>query len=225
MKVELIAAGKVVLLVIAALLPIVNPLSSAPIFLAMTAWCSAEMRRTLAKRIAVSGFVLLLASIFIGSHILAFFGISLPVVQVGGGLLVAAAGWRLLDSREEQLVTADATPSDPNEIIRRAFYPLTLPLTVGPGSISIAITLGANTMRTDLALWALTMAVVIAIALIGFAIYFCYRFADNMTRLLGSNGTSIFLRLSSFILLCIGVQILWNGASSLLGSLVQTAHR
>jgi multiple antibiotic resistance protein len=69
------------------------------------------------------------------------------------------------------------------------------------------------------------MAVVIAIALIGFAIYFCYRFADNMTRLLGSNGTSIFLRLSSFILLCIGVQILWNGASSLLGSLVHSAHR
>src|SRR5205807_6186847 len=122
-----------------------NPLSSAPIFLAMTTWCSADMRQALAKRIAVNGFILLLVSIFIGSHILAFFGISLPVVQVGGGLLVAAAGWRLLDPREDQLTTADATPWAPDEIIRRAFYPLTLPLTVGPGSISVAITLGANT--------------------------------------------------------------------------------
>lgn len=225
MVAELIAASKVVVLVIAALLPIVNPLSSAPLFLAMTAWCSAEMRHSLAKRIAVSGFVLLLASIFVGSHILAFFGISLPVVQVGGGLLVAAAGWRLLDPREDELATENAAPSDPNEIMRRAFYPLTLPLTVGPGSISIAIALGANTMRTHLALWASAMAVVIAIALIGFSIYFCYRYADNMVRLLGNNGTNIFLRLSSFILLCIGVQILWNGASTLLSSLIHGAQR
>ena len=139
MELQLIAAGRVVLFVIAALLPIVNPLSSAPIFLAMTTWCSADMRHALARRIAVNGFILLLVSIFIGSHILAFFGISLPVVQVGGGLLVAATGWRLLNPGDEQITTADATPSDPDEIIRRAFYPLTLPLTVGAGSISVAI--------------------------------------------------------------------------------------
>jgi len=103
MEVQLVAAGKVVLLVIAALLPIVNPLSSAPIFLGMTTWCSTDIRQALARRIAVNGFTLLLVSIFIGSHILAFFGISLPVVQVGGGLLVAATGWRLLDPRADQL--------------------------------------------------------------------------------------------------------------------------
>ena len=86
-----------VLLVIGALLPIVNPLGNAPIFLAMTSWGSTEMRQVLAWRIAVNAFTLLLVSIFIGSHILAFFGISVPIVQVGGGLLVAAAGWRLLE--------------------------------------------------------------------------------------------------------------------------------
>ena len=106
MEAQLIAAGKVVLLVIAALLPIVNPLSSAPIFLAMTTWCSTDIRQALARRIAVNGLTLLLVSIFIGSHILAFFGISLPVVQVGGGLLVAATGWRLLDPRADQLTAA-----------------------------------------------------------------------------------------------------------------------
>jgi multiple antibiotic resistance protein len=210
MEVELIAAGKVVLLVIGGLLPIVNPLGNAPIFLAMTSWCSTDMRRVLAWRIAVNGFILLLVSIFTGSHILAFFG---------GGLLVAAAGWRLLGPRADELTSADATPWSPDEAIRRAFYPLTLPLTVGPGSISVAITLGANTTRTHIALWAVIAAILIAIALVTVSIYFCYRFAENVARLLGDNGTSIFLRLSAFILLCIGVQIFWNGAIGLVASL------
>jgi len=225
MEVQVIAAGKVVPLVIAALLPIVNPLSSAPIFLAMTTWCSTDMRQALARRIAVNGFTLLFVSIFIGSHILAFFGISPPVMPVGGGLLVAATGWRLLDPRADQLTAADATPWAPDEIVRRAFYPLTLPLTVGPGSISVAITLGANTTRTHIALWAFITAILIALTLVAVSIHVCYRFAENMARLLGRNGTSIFLRLSSFILLCIGVQIFWNGASALLGSLAHDTHK
>src|SRR5438105_15915889 len=132
MELQLIAAGKVVLFVIAALLPIVNPLSSAPIFLAMTTWCSTDVRQALATRIAINGFIILLVSIFIGSHILDFFGISLPVVQVGGGLLVAAAGWRVLDPHGDQFAPADATPCAPDEMIRRAFYPPTVPLTVWP---------------------------------------------------------------------------------------------
>jgi multiple antibiotic resistance protein len=219
MKTELIAAGKEMLLVIGALLPIVNPLGNAPIFLAMTSWGSTEIRQVLAWRIAVNAFTLLLLSIFIGSHILTFFGISLPIVQVGGGLLVAAAGWRLLDIREDELTTADTTAWSPDEVIRRAFYPLTLPLTVGPGSISVAITLGANTMRSQIALWAVITAILIATAVVAVSIYFCYRFADKMARLLGDNGTRIFLRLSAFIVLCVGVQIVWNGAIGLVASL------
>ena len=116
----------------------------------------------------MNAFTLLLVSIFIGSHILAFFGISLPIVQVGGGLLVAAAGWRLLDTRGDELTTTDATAWSPDEVIRRAFYPLTLPLTVGPGSISVAITLGASATRTPIALWAVITAILIAIALVLF---------------------------------------------------------
>jgi multiple antibiotic resistance protein len=219
MKTELITAGKEMLLVIGALLPIVNPLGNAPIFLAMTSWGSTEIRQVLAWRIAVNAFTLLLLSIFIGSHILTFFGISLPIVQVGGGLLVAAAGWRLLDIREDELTTADTTAWSPDEVIRRAFYPLTLPLTVGPGSISVAITLGANTMRSQIALWAVITAILIATAVVAVSIYFCYRFADKMARLLGDNGTRIFLRLSAFIVLCVGVQIVWNGAIGLVASL------
>jgi multiple antibiotic resistance protein len=106
-----------------------------------------------------------------------------------------------------------------DEVIERAFYPLTFPLTVGPGSISVAITLGANTMRRHMPVWAFTGALLIATALVAASVYFCYRFAYKMPELLGENGMRIFLRLSAFILLCIGVQILWNGVTGLVMSL------
>ena len=219
MESELAYAGKELLLIVGALLPIVNPLGSAPIFLGMTSWASADVRRALARRIAVNAFCLLLVSIFFGSHILWFLGVSLPIVQVGGGLLVAASGWRLLGPGAETLAAHEATSWSAEEVIERAFYPLTFPLTVGPGSISVAMTLGANTMRGHPSLWLLLGALVIATALVAGSVYLCYRFAYKIPQLLGGNGTKIFLRLSAFILLCIGAQILWNGVAALVTSL------
>src|SRR6516164_6268431 len=87
---------KNVLLVVGALFPIVNPLGNTPIFLTLTRGLSGPGRARLARAIAVNGLVLMVVSIFIGTHILAFFGISLPVVQVGGGLVVISTGWGLL---------------------------------------------------------------------------------------------------------------------------------
>ncbi|MBV9553615.1 MAG: MarC family protein, partial [Alphaproteobacteria bacterium] len=90
------AASNAFLLVYAGLFPIVNPVGSAPIFLALTAGHSSGVRRALARRVAVNGFVLLLGSLFVGSHVLVFFGVTLPVVRIAGGLAVASFGWRLL---------------------------------------------------------------------------------------------------------------------------------
>src|SRR3984957_19653761 len=88
--------AKNTLLVVGALFPIVNPIGNTPVFLSLTRGLSAQGRTALAKMIALNGLMLILASIFIGTHILAFFGISLPVVQVGGGLIVISTGWALL---------------------------------------------------------------------------------------------------------------------------------
>src|SRR6202049_171476 len=139
----MIEAAKSLFLILSALFPIVDPLGGSPIFLALTREYSPGARRALSLRIAMNSFFLLVGSYFIGTYILAFFGISLPVVQVGGGLLVIATGWTLLRQRDDEKHDAHRTmqPQDP---FRHAFYPLTLPLTVGPGSISVAITLGAN---------------------------------------------------------------------------------
>src|SRR5450631_2468458 len=87
---------KNIFLVVGALFPIVNPVGNTPIFLSLTRGLSGRGRAVLARMIALDGLVLILTSIFIGTHILAFFGISLPVVQVGGGLVVISTGWALL---------------------------------------------------------------------------------------------------------------------------------
>ena len=109
-------------------------------------------------------------------------------------------------------------------IFRKAFYPLTLPLTVGPGSISVAITLGANTPPHLGSTFVGILVAVIGSALIALSIFLCYGFAERLAMLLGPTGMSVILRLSSFLLVCIGVQILLNGASALLGSLPTVAR-
>jgi multiple antibiotic resistance protein len=206
------------LLIIGALFPIVNGPDNIPIFLTLTTGLSSESRAVLARKIAVYGFALLIVAILIGTHILAFFGISLPVVQVGGGLVVIAAGWKLLNrADDDDLAPAPSKrPPQASYLSRRAFYPLTMPLTVGPGSISIAIAVGANRAPGSDARWTLPLAALLGCAVLGITIYLLYRFAEPIGRLLGETAMSVLIRLSSFILLCIGVQIVWNGMSTLL---------
>ena len=211
---------KSILLIITALFPIVNPLGSSPIFLSLTQEYSAETRRILAWRVAINSFVLLVASFIIGSHILAFFGISIPVVQVGGGLVVISTGWSILTAKQETDRHREVQKNvDPLDVFRNAFFPLTLPLTVGPGSISIAITLGANEPRHFGPNAIAIFAAVIGSAVVAGTVYFCYGFADRLAKILGENGMTIVVRLSSFLLVCIGVPIFWNGLSALLRTL------
>ena len=222
MGAELALLFRTLLLIVGALFPIVNPLGNAPIFLSLTREFSSATRAVLAWKIALNGFVLLVVSLLIGTNILTFFGISLPVVQVGGGLVVIATGWGLLnreDDEEEQRESKKAATTA--HISQRAFYPLTLPLTVGPGSISVAITVGANRPEGTEAHWPLLVAAVLGPAVVAITIYLSYRFAERIARALGETAMKVLIRLSSFILLCIGVQILWNGASALLRSIVQ----
>ena len=201
-----------VLLVFAALLPIVNPLGMAPIFAEMTLGYSESIRRTVAMRVAINCAVLLVASLFVGSYILQFFGISLAAVQMGGGLLVTIAGWRILNQQDDLRDRQPDTEPSTDRILSQAFYPLTMPLTVGPGSIAVALTLGSNLHEENhLQLIVSALAAVIGILFIGLTIFLCYLFSDKLERLLGPTGTSILIRLSAFIVVCIGIQIMFNG--------------
>src|SRR6185437_12885087 len=168
-----------ILLSYAALFPIVNPVGSAPLFLGLTQFCSDKERNALALRVAINSFFLLLGSLFMGTHVLEFFGISLPVVRIGGGLVVTAFGWKLLNSDERP--DGERDPQKNTSPIPDAFYPLTMPLTVGPGSISVAITLGSQRPK-DFG-WAELMqfgaATVIGVVAIVLTVWFCYRFAER----------------------------------------------
>jgi multiple antibiotic resistance protein len=214
---------KNVLLVVAALFPIVNPIGNTPIFLSLTRGLSSHGRIALARLIAINGLLLILASVFVGTYILAFFGISLPVVQVGGGLVVISTGWTLLRRPDDDDIDGSKVERDCDErnYARQAFYPLTLPLTVGPGSISVAIAVGANRREGSEWQWPLIGGMLIGSILIAASIYLSYRFAERLARALGEPAMNVIIRLSSFILLCIGVQILWNGASALLRTIVK----
>ena len=208
-----------VFVTLAALLPIVNPLGTAPIFLAMSADLPPQARHHLATVVARNAFLLLAAALLIGSYVLQFFGISLAVVRVAGGMVLLAAGWRLLHAGHSVEEGPTVVDTWQRETARRGFYPLTFPLTVGPGSISIAITLGARSANPSDLDPMLLIADLIGVVLIALTVYLSYRFSTKLISSLGETGTNVFLRLSAFILLCVGVSILWGGIVGLLDTL------
>lgn len=209
-----------ILIAIGALLPIVDPLGGAPIYLAMITGLTPVQSARMAKLVAINSFFLLLASILVGAYVLDFFGVSIPAVQVGGGFIVCYLGWSLLTSPSTPAVSDRPSTAEVDPLSQRAFYPITMPLTVGPGSISVAVTLGANPPRGLRPLLSTTVAHVVGVFITAVCIYLCYRYAERILRKLGTTGTNVLIRLTAFIVFCIGVQIVWNGLRALLEGLL-----
>lgn len=209
------------LLLITGLFPIINPPASALIVLSMVPNATPADRSELAWRITVNSFAILLGSLLIGAYVLAFFGISIPVLRVAGGLIIGMAGWGLLQAPDEEETQGEAEElkahRSPASLAAKAFYPLTMPLTVGPGSIAVAIALGTGSPREGLSAGHFA-GVGVALLVLCASIYLCVRFAGDLERLLGTVGTKITMRLFAFVIFCIGVQLFWNGLSELLES-------
>lgn len=213
-----LAFGKSVGFVFAVLLPILNPAATAPIFLGLTEGASTHTRAVLARRIAGNMVLLMTGAMLVGSYVLDIFGISLPIVRVGGGLIVAANAWRLLnaDHSSDDRRQALAEGYTPEQARRQAFYPLTFPISCGPGSIAAAITLGAALHDPQLPLSLARFAGGwLGLAFVGVIMAVVFRYATQILRPLGESGTLVFLRLTAFILLCLGVQIMWDGVREL----------
>ncbi len=206
-----------------ALFSIVNPLSGAFIFFGATRELDPRVRAQVSRWVAIYAFCIVTASLYIGAYVLSFFGISIPVLRVAGGIVVAASGWRMLNEPDATGQRRSETPSPRSMDVppsRLAFYPLTMPLTTGPGTISVAISLGANRPRgfhaSTFEFFVETLAAVVLLALL---VYGFYRHSARLAGLMGATGTTIVVRLSAFVLFCIGIQVMWNGAAELLGSL------
>ncbi len=209
------------LLIVAGLFPIIDPPASALIVLSLVPHATPAQREDLARSISVNSFFILLVSLSIGAYVLSFFGISIPVLRVAGGLIIAMAGWNLLQSPDEDDPGEDEQAVQVNahtgSLRAKAFYPLTLPFTVGPGSIAVAIALGTGSPESGL-LPAHILGVLAALIVLCVSIYVCVRFAAHIERLLGTIGTKVAMRLFAFVIFCIGVQLLWSGLSVLLAS-------
>lgn len=202
--------------VFAALFPIVNPLGDGPLFLNMVQGCSNIVRRKLAITVSLNCFFLLFGSMLIGPQLLLFFGISLPALKLAGGAVVIGVGWNLLNQQSSSDRSAgsssgitDATASS------SAFFPLTMPLTVGPGSIATAISLSAAA-QSDKNFHFLTelpavIGATLALLALSLVVYLVYRESSGIQRILGVSGTNVLMRLLAFILLAIGVQIFLGG--------------
>ncbi len=206
------------LFVMLALFPVVNPPGMAPIFMNYTEGLSDAVVERLARRVAINSFFLTAASLIVGPLALKFFGLTIPAVRIAGGLVLAAAGWRLLAQGQEDSKHR-APEASAEDVLSGAFYPLTLPLTVGPGSIAVMVTLGISLLAASgSAPVREGLGALAGLAGVSLLIYLCYSQAEHVLRKLGPTGINVLLRLSAFILLCIGVQIALEGYTAIIST-------
>lgn len=205
-------------LAFSALLPVINPLGSALLLLGLVGPEKPEVFRVLARKVAISTVFFLLAIDLGGAAILAFFGISLPVVQFAGGFVLAAMGWNLLNQKEVSTETnVTASPADRSSLRDKIFYPFTFPITAGPGCIVVTLTLSAHASQRNLIDEGFAhLGILGGIILNCIVVYLSYAYAQKLTVKFPRQTVHGVLRVIAFILLCIGVQIAWKGLEALI---------
>ena len=211
-------------LAFSALLPVINPLGSALVLLGVAGNAPGPVFRKLARKIAVRTVFFLLIVELVGTALLEFFGISLPVVQVAGGLVLATMGWGLLNQQEPQ-TSADqdqVRQTSFESLQEKIFYPLTFPITAGPGCIVVMLTLAAQATRKGVIDEVMThLGIFLAVIVLSLLVFVCYGYAPKITEHISAQTAHGILRVIAFVLLCIGVQITWNGAEALLKTVLR----
>ncbi len=212
------------LLAFSALLPIINPVGSALIFLGLVGDAPPAVFKSLARRIALNNIIFLAVIEAIGSLILRFFGISLPIIQLAGGLVISSIGWQLLNQKDADANTqnkreeaaAQANDDTTKALQAKTFYPFTFPITSGPGTLVVVLTLSAHAERHTVLAYSLSHGgVFLAVVVLSILCYFCYAYAPRLTRSISPGTVHGIVRVMAFIVLSIGVQIMWNGFTTL----------
>ena len=210
-----------------ALLPLINPLGSALVFFGVVGAAPPEVYRRLARRIAINTVIFLLVIELIGAALLSFFGVSVSIVEVAGGLVLAAMGWSLLNQQgaaaHQQEKEDQVCALDIEGLYQQTFYPLTFPITAGPGCIVVMITLTANASPHSSIVPRLLshLGILVAVVVLSVLVYFAYAYAPLITRKISPQTAHGIVRVIAFLLFCIGVQITWNGLSTLLFTLLK----
>ena len=205
-------ANSAFLLAFPSLFSIINPIGGALIFYGFTKDFSSDDRLKVAASVGFYSLLVMFGALWAGAYVLSFFGVSLDALRIAGGMVIALSGFQLLtssephpDQKSHERARIDASASDPMQL---AFFPLTLPFTTGPGTIAVAITVGAERPPGGAGLIAFFVGASVAALANAAIIWIGYRFADRLTGLIGPTARQVIVRLTAFLLMCIGVQIL-----------------
>jgi multiple antibiotic resistance protein len=204
-----------------ALFSIVNPIGGALIFSQVLADRTHRERSMLARQVGAYSFLVLLVSFGVGAYLLNFFGITLGALRVAGGLVVASRAWSLLNAPEVHEARKEEQAAPASDAQDAAFFPLTMPFTTGPGTISVAIALASARPASGFGFGAFFVGMALAAALVSLCVWIAYGSADRLIGLIGQTGARVVTRLAAFLLLCVGVQILGTGVVDLLEPLVR----
>lgn len=216
------------LLAFSALFAIVNPILNAIIFSQITADRSRAERLRLARQVGLYSLGLLLFALWLGSYVLNFFGITLAALKVAGGLVIVIGAWRLLhaperrEAEKEQQARQDGRTAAAENVRDIAFFPVSIPFTIGPGTISVSITLGADRPEGSPALPYL-LSLTLAAFVMALTIWAMFSFADRVAPLIGTTSARAVTRLFALMLLCIGVQIVASGIETMLLPIIAAA--
>lgn len=212
---------QVILFTFAALFPVINPLAGAMIFLNLTRGAPRPLLNKLALEVSLNTFILLVVVLFTGSWILTIFGITIPIVEIAGGFVVAFLAWSILNQPTTE-TSENKTIENDKAVKDMAFFPLTMPLTAGPGSFAVTIAISAHETHKKLIDTVIGQTcATIGILLAALSVFVCYRYAKSITKKLGHTGSSVIMKLSAFINVCIGLQIMWRGLQGLLTGIAQ----
>lgn len=211
-------------LLIATVLPALSPIGISVFFLALTEGAPTELRRRMATRIAIQVSLLMIFFMLFGAIILNLFSLSIDTVRLGGGLLLAVIGWNMINAKPNEELTGKPTQVFSPESARLLmFYPLTFPLSFGPGTLAATITVSVALLDSDSSavVAANLLGASVGCLVAGSTVLICYRYADKLLKPLGKNGIMIFLNFSAFILLCLGIQTAWGGLHNLISNVIR----
>src|SRR5579863_7695365 len=192
-----------------ALFPIVDPFGGIPIFFTMTASWTAKDRTRTALKTGIWVFVILVTFLFVGRFVLSFFGISLPVLKIAGGLIVANTAWGMVTS------SSRITPAESDEAATKediSFTPLAMPLLSGPGAIGVVMGLAAHADH-----WVAYIGMIVGIAAVALSCYLFLMLGAPLERRLGPGAMGAINRIFGFLILAIAVQLVWDGVADFKG--------
>ncbi|WP_316801988.1 MarC family protein [Pedobacter nototheniae] len=203
------------------LFPVVNPIGSAFIVSPYFAHLNNEDKKRAVKRITLYAFCICTVSLFGGHYILELFGISIPVIQLAGGIMICKMGWEFLSSDDNAKTDSDPTDALPkseyHNIENKLFYPITFPVTTGAGTLSVLFTLSAHSATKNFTEYLInTGAIILAVIVMCILIYIFYLNTKRIINYLGSSGEKIINRITAFLIFCVGLQIAISGIEALI---------